>query len=904
MRIRAIDIKNWACIDALTLADLSDGIVVLHGPNQTGKSSLADALRCCLFDLDHNSGGQRLSAVIPRRTRAVPEVTIELEIAGEHFQVAKAFSRNKEGFARLKQRRGDRWNTIEEGKQANQKIRELVGAEKSTSGLFQLLWLPQGEVRLPDTPDPALEKSLEGVLGSMITGRDLDFKNRLDKACERWFTPTMQDKKSSCVLELTTVLKQAEDRKAEIERDWKEAEAALQQYEAALARAPELQRSLSEAEMELKTVAQERDTIAVRASQYEIAVKHRDAEKRHREQAEQNLRDWDQAEAKRLGVEKDLQDTQQQVLAAADRVSTAQTAEQAATQAFDNAERALAEHQRTRAALDDRRQLLTLAVQGQALDPNIEQVQGWLSAIADIETKLTGPPVLTREQIDALRQNQTAATKLRAQLEAGEIQIIVHAATPLDAAISLDGGPAWNVTLPADGEQRCRARQDAELTFGNGATIRIGRTQENRDLEQMAERLADLEAEYRQTLNVAQVDPTLATALDALVVRRLERETHIQELNRLRGSVAKAAPDGLPALQAQRKHLRDREEATIARRPDLHAWSPNQHEVDQLQGKFEARSRDLNADLEQARASLDRSRKLVGSEQIAHQTVRDRAATLTVEFQNLEAALRKKDRALLEFELAEAEKRLAEAETTVQETTLNDAERAVESCYQAALNARNQRAARQRDNENLLLELRTKLTGTEGLHPKRIQAEQAVNDLTRELKRETLYAHAHKHLKELFEQVRNEQVRRTVGPINDRVTSWAEALGLGGYSGLAFGDQLLPGGLVLDGESVEIARESYGTQEQLSILIRLAVGGLLAVKESAVAILDDPLAHADDGKHRRMLDILTRAARGEPHGPHPTGPLQLIILTCHADRFDYLADAQQIDLARLIRRGG
>jgi uncharacterized protein YhaN len=133
---------------------------------------------------------------------------------------------------------------------------------------------------------------------------------------------------------------------------------------------------------------------------------------------------------------------------------------------------------------------------------------------------------------------------------------------------------------------------------------------------------------------------------------------------------------------------------------------------------------------------------------------------------------------------------------------------------------------------------------------------------------------------------------------------WAQALGLTGYTGLAFGDQLLPGGLALDGESVEMARESYGTQEQLSILIRLAVGGLLAVKESAVAILDDPLAHADDGKHRRMLDILTRAAHGEPHGPHPTGPLQLIILTCHADRFDYLADSQQIDLARLIRRGG
>ena len=32
---------------------LGDGLIVLHGPNRTGKSSLAEALRCCLFDVDH-----------------------------------------------------------------------------------------------------------------------------------------------------------------------------------------------------------------------------------------------------------------------------------------------------------------------------------------------------------------------------------------------------------------------------------------------------------------------------------------------------------------------------------------------------------------------------------------------------------------------------------------------------------------------------------------------------------------------------------------------------------------------------------------------------------------------------------------------------------------------------------
>ena len=130
-------------------------------------------------------------------------------------------------------------------------------------------------------------------------------------------------------------------------------------------------------------------------------------------------------------------------------------------------------------------------------------------------------------------------------------------------------------------------------------------------------------------------------------------------------------------------------------------------------------------------------------------------------------------------------------------------------------------------------------------------------------------------------------------------------VGLTDYAGLSFGDQLLPSGLVpahaADGDPVELQCESYGTLEQLSLLVRLAVGGLLARNESGVAILDDPLAHADLGKHRQMLEILARAARGEPYGPHPTGPLQLIILTCHEDRFDYLDGAQQFDSQERLR---
>ncbi len=147
-------------------------------------------------------------------------------------------------------------------------------------------------------------------------------------------------------------------------------------------------------------------------------------------------------------------------------------------------------------------------------------------------------------------------------------------------------------------------------------------------------------------------------------------------------------------------------------------------------------------------------------------------------------------------------------------------------------------------------------------------------------------------------------MRGAIDPINDRVMGWARQLGLVDYRRLSFDSQLLPAGLesihAPAGVAVALEQESLGTVEQLSLLIRLAVGGLLSQDEPTVALLDDPLAHADLGKHTKMLEILHRAARGEGQA----GPMQIILLTCHPERFASIADAQKIDLAAKIRRGG
>ena len=72
------------------------------------------------------------------------------------------------------------------------------------------------------------------------------------------------------------------------------------------------------------------------------------------------------------------------------------------------------------------------------------------------------------------------------------------------------------------------------------------------------------------------------------------------------------------------------------------------------------------------------------------------------------------------------------------------------------------------------------------------------------------------------------------------------------------------------------ARLSDGTQEQIAVLVRLAMGTLLAERGVNVPIiLDDALVYSDDDRINLMFDALSRAGKYQ----------QIIVLTCHSRSF-------------------
>lgn len=74
-------------------------------------------------------------------------------------------------------------------------------------------------------------------------------------------------------------------------------------------------------------------------------------------------------------------------------------------------------------------------------------------------------------------------------------------------------------------------------------------------------------------------------------------------------------------------------------------------------------------------------------------------------------------------------------------------------------------------------------------------------------------------------------------------------------------------------------RLSDGTQEQIAVLVRLAMGAMLAERgQVAPIILDDALVYCDDDRIQRMFDALSRAGKHQ----------QIIVLTCRLRSFSPL----------------
>src|SRR6185437_9299558 len=95
MKLRRIEVKDFRKLGHVVIDELGDGLNVIVGDNEAGKSTLLAALRAALFER-HRVGGAAAAAMQPYNQSVRPEVSLEFERGGAIWTLRKAFCQRQE----------------------------------------------------------------------------------------------------------------------------------------------------------------------------------------------------------------------------------------------------------------------------------------------------------------------------------------------------------------------------------------------------------------------------------------------------------------------------------------------------------------------------------------------------------------------------------------------------------------------------------------------------------------------------------------------------------------------------------------------------------------------------------------------------------------------------------------
>ena len=876
MKIKSFELNNFRKFRSpVRLDGFTDGLNIIVEPNETGKSTLLDAMRATLFER-HTSKNELTKSYCPWDDEVAPSVSMCFGLEACEWQIDKQFL--KGAFARLSGG-GSRF----EGEAAEERLQSLLGFERGgnrgsdldTRGALGLLWVEQcGGLDLAG-PGRVARDTIRGVLESevgAVTGgkRFTAVSASIDAALAELRTNTGKSRgklaAAEAALEATVTRRKA-------------AETTFQEYEETLSK-------LERANADLRRLESD-----INDPEREVVKKKTVADLETAQRAQQRLRTLEAQRDGAIATRKMLQ-------------ATSAARRDAALEA-DAADEALA---KVRVAIDIHSNLLSDAVASELAARNL--LQDCQNATAELEETAKQ----ARLKLDAQRQ---AGAHRRAFARLDDA-VAVEAELATIAKPALEGLDAKIVARLAELETeraRCQAILDAgavhlDFVALPGAEGRIvidgkqisGRADISRPTDVIISEVGTL-----------RVTPPASSAVSAEVAFATADQTFLAELRRLGvASVAEArlkldqqrADTASIALLRQRlvdicvadESLGiaagiDALRAALLGVPRAERGLPDSST--DTTGDIEARLNDRRAAEVKAAAAHKVAAAAVQQAEVRQAALASQEAADTLRLSRAQSTLDalnedadegadEKLQGAIELEAHLA----GELEAAVQNAAAFDVEILERRLAAADQRARNETTERIRlSNLAGRLEATVKAEGGKGpagLLEETKDEEAAATTSHARLCRE---ADTLSMLARVLRDTASAAARQFVEPVTRRAAFYIQRLLPGSHVGLS--QEMAVDGLVRQGRSEVGHALSRGTQEQLAILTRLAFADLLLDKQRPVSIvLDDALVYSDDDRLEVMTDILADAAKR----------MQIILLTCRAKAFRHV-EATRLSLA-------
>ena len=884
MKLRKLSVNQLKRFTVPTqLGELGDGLNLVVGPNELGKSTLLDALRAVLFER-HGSRAQPIVALQNDRSGAAPVVELVFEVSGAEYTLTKRFV--KSPFARLQCPDG----TLLEADAAENELRNLLGfaeagnrgATSESLGMWGVLWVLQGQsFGRPDLPASALASlsaGLESEVGTVLGGRrGRELPQVIQEQQGELVTPARRQPRGEYKDALDNV-SELEQRLSGQQQQKLQMSETLEQLATTTARLARLedgtqdridQEELKEAQEQLGE--EMRHDLQLEAAHSELQNRQGQLEQAERAQAERASR---RAEFK-TDQEKLRQDTerleelkqhQQESSAALDELRQAATNAEAAVEAATQSE---ARWRRILDRITRSAELNDLLRQQSAVEAAQERLTDARRQAEQIK--------VTDESLQRIRQATDAAEQANARLSVAATRVTFDIPSDRLTGVEVDGVPL------TDPPRTVEAVVPVSITIPERGRILIEPAVADRDQLLRAEREAKAE------LDAALGEVGAQTLADAQILRDQRRDLEVtadavqQELERI------APHDGTATLQPRIDELRRTLESLPA--------DEDTPQKEQAEAALESAQTELQKARDEervAREAVDERARAVSDLMVEVRTLQNAVDSQTELVERRDEQLQSDTEDVPDQQLAESYQAAAQAVTEQKQTVSSlEAERPASARTQLeARISRLQAAIKQRESDRVeqqihSVRLRERIEAHDGAG-----VDEAIEHTQHELELATRRREHFEReieildlLAETLRTAESDARERYLAPVVNRVHPYLQMLFPNAEIGINE-DLYITGVSRHAGYAESFDHLSMGTQEQIAVLVRLAFAEMLIDQGApAAVVLDDALVFSDDRRMRLMFDILAHAAQR----------VQILVFTCRQQLFEGLG-AHQLQL--------
>jgi DNA repair exonuclease SbcCD ATPase subunit len=865
MKLQSIAIQEFKQFGGrLAIDDLQPGLNLFTGPNEAGKSTVAEAVRAVFLERYKAS---HLKDLLPwGKASGQPSVEVSFELDGVQCRLSKQFVTRQRCELKIGQ-------AVYGEDEAEDKLAALLGFSRAARGPLKaenagvpgLLWVQQGGTQDVRDSTGHAAQYLRDALSQLSGGSESAGEDALIAAVQRELRQllTARTQKS------TGPLAEAETTLAALIAERDELEQQRQQFEENIARLASQQEAFDDTQRKRPWELHEQKAVLAQQRADAAAELERSLQglAQSLQVSEAELALSLQHEQGAAELEAAVARERQQLDAARADVAAAQTEHAQASssvarfeQASVDANRALELANAAVTAADLRSQIGFYRTESERLDAAIAAAGKANDAVLEAARDAAAVEI-DEAKLKRLVALDGELTVLRARTEAAMTRIEYR----LNGALTIDGAQ-----ITGDGVLRV----DEEKLIGLGELGELRVIPGVSGLSTQLTELASLEARHAQLLQALGV-----ASLGEAEARHDRWKTLIAQQKSQAKILDVHAPQGIDALRAALASAAARLQASnerLAGLPDVSAAQP----LD------EARR---NADI--ARDALEAARKVLAQAAEKRSTRSATAESLAAQLQRKEAQLNdeayRRNRAQWQTKIVEQRvqvdalrKQREGRERELDAARLDDPAAEAKRYRASAELARNEQHERQVRIAQLRSQLET--VGASGLGERLAALDARVEQATRRKDELALRASALSLLDDVLVDERDAAVAQLRAPLTERLGHYLKRIFP--QSSIALGDDLSPATLDRYGRADTLDALSFGTREQLGILTRLAYADLLkASGRPTLLMLDDAAVHTDaarrDALKRALIDAATRH--------------QILVFTCHPELWDDLGVRQR-----------